>query len=150
MMDRDRRLTGYLRGQSDKAAAPVGFELNNPWRVSCGSQYHGKERQRLMTCAGREENVVEDVWDRERSEIDTGRKDIWTLHCTKADQYSIHQVQSKSLQSGMPCYDYDAIHCSAASILLFLLDQLLAFTHILISGRFLLSPSSSMQAWQSF
>ncbi|KAF2089543.1 hypothetical protein K490DRAFT_1612, partial [Saccharata proteae CBS 121410] len=33
MMDRDRRLTGYLRGQTDKPYAPAGFELNNPWRV---------------------------------------------------------------------------------------------------------------------
>ena len=33
-MDRDRRLTGYLRGQSDEVEAPLGFELNNPWRVS--------------------------------------------------------------------------------------------------------------------
>ena len=33
VMDRDRRLTGYLRGQTDKVVAPPGFELNNPWRV---------------------------------------------------------------------------------------------------------------------
>ncbi|KAL2040775.1 hypothetical protein N7G274_006233 [Stereocaulon virgatum] len=33
MMDRDRRLTGYLRGQTDEVAAPPGFELNNPWRT---------------------------------------------------------------------------------------------------------------------
>ncbi|KAI0186692.1 hypothetical protein EV127DRAFT_438270 [Xylaria flabelliformis] len=33
MMDRDRRLTGLLRGQSDEPLAPAGFELNNPWRV---------------------------------------------------------------------------------------------------------------------
>ncbi|KAL8371099.1 hypothetical protein RB595_001112 [Gaeumannomyces hyphopodioides] len=33
MMDRDRRLTGFLRGQSDNPIAPPGFELNNPWRV---------------------------------------------------------------------------------------------------------------------
>ena len=32
-MDRDRRLTGYLRGQTDNVEAPWGFELNNPWRV---------------------------------------------------------------------------------------------------------------------
>ncbi|KAI0477517.1 hypothetical protein GGR56DRAFT_637676 [Xylariaceae sp. FL0804] len=32
MMDRDRRLTGSLRGQSDDPIAPPGFELNNPWR----------------------------------------------------------------------------------------------------------------------
>ncbi|KAK6851225.1 hypothetical protein PG990_007882 [Apiospora arundinis] len=33
MMDRDRRITGFLRGQSDSPIAPPGFELNNPWRV---------------------------------------------------------------------------------------------------------------------
>ncbi|PQE33908.1 small secreted protein [Rutstroemia sp. NJR-2017a WRK4] len=33
VMDRDRRLTGYLRGQTDNPSAPLGFELNNPWRV---------------------------------------------------------------------------------------------------------------------
>ena len=34
VMRRDRRLTGYLRGQTDQVLAPPGFELNNPWRVS--------------------------------------------------------------------------------------------------------------------
>lgn len=33
-MDRDRRLTGYLRGQTDQAIAPAGFEFTNGWRVS--------------------------------------------------------------------------------------------------------------------
>ena len=33
VMERDRRLTGFARGQTDKPAAPAGFELNNPWRV---------------------------------------------------------------------------------------------------------------------
>ncbi|CAK7197554.1 hypothetical protein SEUCBS139899_000202 [Sporothrix eucalyptigena] len=33
MMDRDRRLTGLLRGQSDNPVAPPGFDVNNPWRV---------------------------------------------------------------------------------------------------------------------
>ncbi|KAF2465518.1 uncharacterized protein BDR25DRAFT_295076 [Lindgomyces ingoldianus] len=33
MMERDRRLTGFARGQTDKPQAPPGFELNNPWRV---------------------------------------------------------------------------------------------------------------------
>jgi hypothetical protein len=31
-MERDHRLTGFMRGQTDKAEAPAGFELNNPWR----------------------------------------------------------------------------------------------------------------------
>ncbi|CAK7266053.1 hypothetical protein SEPCBS57363_001901 [Sporothrix epigloea] len=33
LMDRDRRLTGMLRGQSDNPLAPPGFDVNNPWRV---------------------------------------------------------------------------------------------------------------------
>ncbi|KFX86037.1 hypothetical protein O988_09797 [Pseudogymnoascus sp. VKM F-3808] len=33
VMDRDRRLTGFLRGQTGSAIAPPGFELNNPWRL---------------------------------------------------------------------------------------------------------------------
>lgn len=33
-MERDRRLTGWLRGQTDNPEAPDGFELNNPWKVS--------------------------------------------------------------------------------------------------------------------
>ncbi|KAF2749421.1 hypothetical protein M011DRAFT_419734 [Sporormia fimetaria CBS 119925] len=33
MLERDRRLTGFMRGQTDKPEAPKGFELNNPWRV---------------------------------------------------------------------------------------------------------------------
>ncbi len=40
-MDRDRRLTGFLRGQSDEVVAPLGFELNNPWRVSFVFQVRG-------------------------------------------------------------------------------------------------------------
>ncbi|KAM0561131.1 hypothetical protein ACHAPJ_003635 [Fusarium lateritium] len=33
VMERDRRLTGTLRGQTDKSEAPLGFELNNPWKL---------------------------------------------------------------------------------------------------------------------
>ncbi|GAB7353764.1 hypothetical protein MBLNU459_g4154t1 [Dothideomycetes sp. NU459] len=36
MMDRDRRLTGFLRGQTDRPTAPAGFELSNGWRVEKG------------------------------------------------------------------------------------------------------------------
>lgn len=33
VMERDMRLTGSLRGQTDRPEAPAGFELNNPWKV---------------------------------------------------------------------------------------------------------------------
>lgn len=32
-MERDRRLTGTLRGQTDKPEAPLGFEFSNAWKV---------------------------------------------------------------------------------------------------------------------
>lgn len=38
-MRRDRRLTGYLRGQADNPTAPPGFELNSPWQVSAAPSY---------------------------------------------------------------------------------------------------------------
>lgn len=39
VMERDRRLTGYLRGQTDEPDAPPGFELNNPWKVRLSSSW---------------------------------------------------------------------------------------------------------------
>ena len=33
VMDRDYRLTGKFREQTDSVKAPVGFDVNNPWRV---------------------------------------------------------------------------------------------------------------------
>ncbi|OAK96193.1 hypothetical protein IQ06DRAFT_351636 [Phaeosphaeriaceae sp. SRC1lsM3a] len=37
MLERDRRLTGFMRGQTDRPVAPPGFEVNNPWR--CESRF---------------------------------------------------------------------------------------------------------------
>jgi hypothetical protein len=42
-MERDRRLTGFMRGQTDKPHAPPGFELNNPWRVRRRDHGHNEE-----------------------------------------------------------------------------------------------------------
>ena len=33
VMERDYRLTGYLRGQSDRVKAPKGYELGSRWKV---------------------------------------------------------------------------------------------------------------------
>ncbi|KHO01680.1 uncharacterized protein MAM_00681 [Metarhizium album ARSEF 1941] len=33
VMDRDRRLTGTLRGQIDRPEAPPGFEFSNGWKL---------------------------------------------------------------------------------------------------------------------
>lgn len=33
VMERDLRITGTERGQSNNHQAPKGFEVNNPWKV---------------------------------------------------------------------------------------------------------------------
>lgn len=33
MMERDRRLTGTLRGQTNQPEAPLGFEFSNGWKM---------------------------------------------------------------------------------------------------------------------
>ncbi|KEF57641.1 uncharacterized protein A1O9_05559 [Exophiala aquamarina CBS 119918] len=33
MMERDYRLTGKFRGQTDKAEAPLGYEVNSGWKI---------------------------------------------------------------------------------------------------------------------
>lgn len=52
-MDRDRRLTGRLRGQTDGAEAPAGFELSNGWRV-CFGRPCANCRQLIRTTDGNE------------------------------------------------------------------------------------------------
>jgi hypothetical protein len=62
VMDRDRRLTGYLRGQVDQPTAPAGFELSNGWRVSYTTflDTHGAARDTTLTrcLTGREARHV--------------------------------------------------------------------------------------------
>ncbi|KLJ06822.1 hypothetical protein EMPG_17686 [Blastomyces silverae] len=33
LMERDQRITGIFRGQDSNHEAPVGFEVNNPWKT---------------------------------------------------------------------------------------------------------------------
>ena len=48
VMDRDFRLTGAWREQSDNPVAPVGFEVNNPWRV-CTLNFHEPNAAKYIT-----------------------------------------------------------------------------------------------------
>lgn len=50
VMDRDRRLTGSLRGQTNSPIAAAGFELNNPWRVSSLGPSVPCDRKVLILC----------------------------------------------------------------------------------------------------
>lgn len=38
VIDRDMRLTGKFRAQTDHPEAPLGFEVNNPWKVGNASK----------------------------------------------------------------------------------------------------------------
>jgi hypothetical protein len=62
-MDRDRRLTGWLRGQSDRPIAPAGFEYSNGWRVRGNpSDRHSASRvtgRLTYNNTGREELALE-------------------------------------------------------------------------------------------
>ena len=73
VMDRDRRLTGFLRGQTDNPRAPAGFELSNPWRV-CLSTYEG-------------ENYVSGVLTSYRLSLNTREKRITSAMTLTLDLY---------------------------------------------------------------
>ena len=51
-MDRDRRLTGTLRGQTDNVVAPPGFELSSAWRVCCQLEGHISRKHADVQLAG--------------------------------------------------------------------------------------------------
>lgn len=49
VMERDYRLTGYLRGQSDRVKAPKGFEIGSRWKVSA-TMRASPRRDCILTC----------------------------------------------------------------------------------------------------
>lgn len=58
-MNRDRRLTGSLRGQTDKVEPFLGFEVNNPWRVGFSEVSRRHEMQTTLTQAARTTSHLE-------------------------------------------------------------------------------------------
>lgn len=56
VMDRDMRVTGVFRAQSDNPEAPLGFDVNNPWKVRC--EVINKQICRLTTVADGGSNLV--------------------------------------------------------------------------------------------
>lgn len=55
-MNRDRRLTGNLRGQSDNPIAPIGFELNNPWAVRLAQNKCHARHAKILILSQRSKN----------------------------------------------------------------------------------------------
>ena len=53
-MERDRRLTGTLRGQTDNPTAPLGFEFSNGWKVMSTGAYFSPYGQLLILRAAGE------------------------------------------------------------------------------------------------
>ncbi len=138
VMDRDRRLTGLLRGQSDAALAPAGFELNNPWRV------------RFLLRHPRNSSAVTDVgiirlksgWRRRASNNKTE---------SPINDYLYNQIQHRMMRIPLLILRIPWV----SSIYLVLLPRHGTSTpashkfYMMISGRFLFRPSRSVQAWQS-
>ncbi|KAF9741543.1 hypothetical protein PMIN01_01082 [Paraphaeosphaeria minitans] len=83
VLERDRRLTGFARGQTDKAEAPPGFELNNPWRVRTA----GAAEFAVLTAAR---------WSNDTSKQCTHAHTLFDSQCTFPTSHS-------SSQRPLPC-----------------------------------------------
>lgn len=70
VMDRDRRLTGMLRGQTDNVEAPPGFELNSAWRVGHNRSIFRRGQIGLRKYSWRND-ISSELPHRERSLVST-------------------------------------------------------------------------------
>lgn len=52
-MERDRRLTGTLRGQTDNPQAPLGFEFSNGWKVTSIGAWPFNRQLLILPTAGK-------------------------------------------------------------------------------------------------
>ena len=95
-MRRDRRLTGTLRGQTDKAEAPLGFELNNPWAVS--TCIHSRKSMSLKKM----NSVKVDIFNRElmSSEFVAGISRLWGM-VSAFESVCIWELQSLSTHEAL-------------------------------------------------
>lgn len=94
-MERDKRLTGFLRGQTDRVAAPPGFELNNPWKVGLAEL---ADENRVLTKILVREPILLD-W----------RPISFRYTCTDIKNYNkfrIHSMNLVHLYSSMPLQPY--------------------------------------------
>lgn len=55
-MQRDQRITGAFRAQSDQVKAPAGFEVTNPWHVS--GWLSGKSKSCADLLPGGTEDII--------------------------------------------------------------------------------------------
>lgn len=106
-MERDRRLTGFMRGQTDKPVAPEGFELNNPWRV--GTEMLD-ERQVLTTGSASNDSS-------KRCELLPRRKRNWHTYTVYYIPNSDYIVLRKDHSIYGSCRDMQAINNSQRSVL---------------------------------
>lgn len=99
-MERDRRLTGMLRGQTDSPIAPDGFELSNAWKVRAASLALGyMDTDVLHHLDGEKDCIEHHGWQKEAC--------TYSITCRNCGPESVSatDTQSKSfIKSGSAAY----------------------------------------------
>lgn len=148
-MDRDRRLTGNIRGQIDAARAPAGFEVNNPWKVCKYACFKITRRRILTIYTGRETHLLIHERHHGKDKVGIQGNPVYIVYRTSVKVYN---HITASMQTGLSSeqYDYDSIRTQnqlpSNSTNTQSHNQLYNTT----SALFLFSPSRSMQAWHNF
>jgi hypothetical protein len=109
-MDRDRRLTGWLRGQVDRPIAPAGFEYSNGWRV----RGYFSNRDLASWRTGRLTHIY------------TGREELALEHATNTAN-SVRPSPSSSSVSSFPALNH-AINAASSQIPILFLHTTIACT----------------------
>lgn len=144
VMNRDQRLTGSLRGQTDKPLAPTGFELNNPWRVGhlASRPFTPKWMLTRPHRSNRESprRARQTVQDAKEGRADVGRLD--EAKVTKGCSYCHATEDGDNLNSARSIFsNFPQFHQQSGRPASFG-----TMCYICISARFLFSPSKSMHA----
>lgn len=136
-MDRDRRLTGTLRGQSDNPQAPFGFEFTNGWKVLSLPTYNPFFYGRVLIQYAAGEAIYLEDYDVQSELLEEGDLD---LEIQMKQSVYIPGRNSASLASII--YMAALVDVGQKSI-----SINKSYPSIEISGLFLLRPSSKVQAW---
>ena len=146
-MDRDRRLTGTLRGQTDKPEAPSGFELNNPWKVGSiiwWERWQGADTYTVGNSVCLIHRVIQQYQTKCRKV--RGKPHVYILK-----QEALGYQGSEELKGRHKTSILTALLCVIAIVQLWLRYVLVcmpgARCYIAISALFLFKVSNNVHAW---
>ena len=150
MMDRDRRITGLLRGQSDSPTAPPGYELNNPWRVRGNDSIWPIRTRCSPLCRLRSGCARGLAWFRRRNRhkrrrtVADGQRRQAPIRRSRAsnaqNEKGVSLFSSFANATGMPA-QYDELHSRPVYELSPLLPSSIASFRIFFACLLLIAPS---------